>query len=129
MVNGNRVRRMAALEAYEKRHREQLSCTDKWFRGDYIGIRMLKNGCRVTVAYLIGLLFYCAVHFEEVMELLNSMEIQGLAVSILITYGISLVVYLFCTYVVYSVRYYKAEKCRRTYYRLVERLETEYHRE
>lgn len=120
---------MAALAAYEKQHKEELSCSGKWFRGDYIGLRMLKNGCRVTLAYLICLAFYCVIHFEEVMELLNSMEIQGLASSILVTYGISLADYLLATYLVYSVRYYRAEKRRGNYYRLIERLEMEYQRE
>lgn len=129
MINGNRVRIMAALAAYEKQHKKELACSGKWFRGDYIGLRMLKNGCRVTIAYLICLVFYGVIHFEEVMEALNSMEIQGLAVSILVTYGISLAVYLLATYLVYSIRYYQAEKRRGGYYRLVDRLETEYQRE
>lgn len=120
---------MAALAAYEKQHKGELACSGKWFRGDYIGLRMLKNGCRVTLAYLICLAFYCVIHFAEIMDLLNSMEIQGLVISIFVTYGISLAGYLLATYLVYSVRYYRAEKRRSNYYRLIERLETEYQRE
>ena len=45
MARENRIRIMTAIAVYEKRHREELSDTDQWFRGDYIGVRMLKNGC------------------------------------------------------------------------------------
>ena len=74
MVRENRIRIMTAIAAYEKRHREELSGTDQWFRSDYIGVRIL-------------------------------------------------------TYVVWSIRYYQAEKRRRTYGRLIDRLEAEYQRE
>jgi len=129
MMNANRVRIMTAIAAYEDKHKEELSDSGKWFRGDYIGLRMLKNGFRLTVAYLICLAFYCLIHFEEVMNLLNTMQIAGFAISIAVTYGVSLVLYLIATYLVYSVRYYLAEKRRGNYYRLIDRLEMEYQRE
>ena len=34
MVRENRIRIMTAIAAYEKRHREELSGTDQWFRSD-----------------------------------------------------------------------------------------------
>ena len=120
---------MTAIAAYEKRHREELSGTDQWFRSDYIGVRMLKNGCRLTCGYLIGFAFYIVLHFEEMLDRLNSMNVLDLAENALIFYGISLGVYLILTYVVWSIRYYQAEKRRRTYGRLIDRLEAEYQRE
>ena len=129
MVRENRIRIMTAIAAYEKRHREELSGTDQWFRCDYIGVRMLKNGCRLTCGYLIGFAFYIVLHFEEMLDRLNSMHVLDLAENALIFYGISLGVYLILTYVVWSIRYYQAEKRRRTYGRLIDRLEAEYQRE
>ena len=69
MARENRIRIMTAIAVYEKRHREELSDTDQWFRGDYIGVR------------------------------------------------------------IFSIRYYQAEKRRRAYDRLVDRLEAEYQKE
>ena len=111
MARENRIRIMTAIAVYEKRHREELSDTDQWFRGDYIGVRMLKNGCRLTLAFLIGFAFYVVLHFDEML------------------YGISLGSYLLLTYVIFSIRYYQAEKRRRAYDRLVDRLEAEYQKE
>ena len=108
MVRENRIRIMTAIAAYEKRHREELSGTDQWFRSDYIGVRMLKNGCRLTCGYLIGFAFYIVLHFEEMLDRLNSMNVLDLAENALIFYGISLGVYLILTYVVWSIRYYQA---------------------
>ena len=62
---------MTAIAVYEKRHREELSDTDQWFRGDYIGVRMLKNGCRLTLAFLIGFAFYVVLHVLLVQGLCN----------------------------------------------------------
>ena len=129
MVRENRIRIMTAIAAYEKRHREELSDTDQWFRSDYIGVRMLKNGCRLTCGYLIGFAVYIVLQVEEMLDRLNSMNVLDLAENALIFYGISLGVYLILTYVVWSIRYYQAEKRRRTYGRLIDRLEAEYQRE
>lgn len=126
MLDENRIRIMCALEIYRKHHREELENTEKWFRGDYIGTRLLKNGCRLTLAYLLGLCFYSLLHFESIMEKVNAMEVRDLGISILTVYGICLAVYLTVTYLVYSIRYYQAEKRRRTYTRLVEQLEKQY---
>lgn len=120
---------MTAIAAYEKRNREELAATDSWFRGDYIGVRMLKNGCRLTLAFLIGFAFYVVLNFDEMMACLNTMDLMGVAVSALTWYGISLAVYLVLTYVVYTIRYYQAEKRRRTYIKLIGRLEAEYQKE
>lgn len=60
---------------------------------------------------------------------LNSMDVLGLAERVLIAYGISLGSYLLLTYVIFSIRYYQAEKRRRAYDRLVDRLEAEYQKE
>ena len=57
------------------------------------------------------------------------MDVLGLAERVLIAYGISLGSYLLLTYVIFSIRYYQAEKRRRTYDRLVDRLEAEYQKE
>ena len=129
MARENRIRIMTAIAAYEKRHREELSDTDQWFRSDYIGVRMLRNGCRLTLAWLIGFAFYIVLHFEEMLDRLNSMNVLDLAGNALIFYAVSLGVYLLITYVVWSIRYYQAEKRRRTYGRLIDRLEAEYQRE
>ena len=129
MARENRIRIMTAIAAYEKRHKEELSDTDQWFRSDYIGVRMLKNGCRLTLAFLIGFAFYIVLHFDEMLDRLNSMDVLDLAERTLIFYGISLAGYLVATYVIWSIRYYRAEKRRRAYGRLVDRLEAEYQRE
>ncbi len=126
MLDENRIRIMCALEIYKKQHREELESTEKWFRGDYIGTRLLKNGCRMTLAYLAGLCFYLLLHFESVMEKVNAMEVKELGISILSVYAVCLGVYLAVSYLVFSIRYYQAEKRRRSYSRLVEQLEKQY---
>lgn len=119
---------MTAIAAYEKHHREELSATDSWFRGDFIGMRMLKNGCRFTLAFFIGFAFYFVMNLDEMLDLLNSMDVMGVMKSALIWYGAALAVYLVLTYAVYSVLYHQAEKRRRTYIKLIDRLEAEYQR-
>lgn len=128
-MNENRIRIMTALAAYEKHHNKELDSTGSWFRGDYIGVHLLKNGCRFTFAYLIGLSFYVLLYFEKIMDQLNSMDIKGLLTPVLTVYVILLLVYLGFTYLVYAIGYYQAEKKRRTFSRLVDRLELEYKQE
>lgn len=47
-------------------------------------VRMLKNGCRLTCGYLIGFAFYIVLHFEEMLDRLNSMNVLDLAENALI---------------------------------------------
>lgn len=112
MVRENRIRIMTAIAAYENVIEKNFPARIQWFRSDYIGVRMLKNGCRLTCGYLIGFAFYIVLHFEEMLDRLNSMNVLDLAENALIFYGISLGVYLILTYVVWSIRYYQAEKRR-----------------
>ena len=129
MVREQRIRLMAQMAIYEKRHRESIKNARQWFRGDYVGSRMLKNLFLVTLAYLAGFAFYVALTFDQVMQKLGTMDIQGLITGTVVCYVAVAAVYLACTYLVYSFRYYRFEKEMLIYRHMAERLEEEYRSE
>lgn len=66
---------------------------------------------------------------NELMEGLNSMDIQGTLISIIIVYLIFMAIYLTITYFVYNARYTSGRKKVKKYYNSVKKLNRIYERE
>ena len=66
---------------------------------------------------------------DFLMKKLNTMDIRGIGMRILMSYGVILALFLLLTYVICTVRFYRAEKKLQTYRNMLERLIVEYDRE
>ena len=128
-MSEKRIRMMTKLADFEQRNRKLLQNAGEYYRGDFIGIRLLKNLFRITAAYLLGAALWAVYNEEAIMKKLNTMDIQGLAAGLLIAYGIVLILFLTLTYVISAVEHYKAEKKQQTYRNMLERLVLEYDHE
>ena len=53
-MSEKRIRMMTKLADFEQRNRKLLQNAGEYYRGDFIGIRLLKNLFRITAAYLLG---------------------------------------------------------------------------
>jgi hypothetical protein len=125
-MNEKRVILMTKLANYEQKHKRQLQEAGGYYRSDYIGIQLLKNFFRVTVIYLIGLIFWCCYHFEELMEKLNTMDLKGTVRGMLIVYLLLAAAWLLITYIAGTIWFYRGEKIRQTYRNMLGHLLMEY---
>ena len=129
MVNEKRVRLMTKLAEIELRDDAMIEQARSYYRADYVGIHLLKNGLRITVAFLIGLALFGFRNADSLMKRLNTMNIVGIGMQILFVYGVLLVLYLGLSYLVFSIKFYRSNKRFQTYQNILDRLLVEYEKE
>lgn len=128
-MNEKRIRMMTKLADFEQRNQKILGDAENYYRSDYIGIHLLKNLIRITLAYLIGAGLWACCHMDSLMKKLNTMDIRDTGMKLLISYGIIAALFLLLTYMIYTVRFYRSEKKLLTHRNMLERLIMEYDRE
>lgn len=128
-MNEKRIRMMTKLAHFEQKNRNFLRDAENYYRSDYIGIHLLKNLIRITLAYFIGAGLWACYHMDSLLKKLNTMDIRETGMRLVISYGIIAVIFLMLTYVIYAVRFYRMEKKLLSYRNMLERLIMEYDRE
>lgn len=129
MIHEKRVGIMTKLAIYEKHNRTELEQAGSYYRSDFISSYLLKNGLRVTAAFLIGLLGWGCYQFNDIINNLNNIDFMAMGIKILIAYAVILAVYLLITYIVYTLRFYHAGKQQQEYRLMLDKLMREYERE
>ncbi len=129
MMNEKRIRLMTKLADFEQHNGEMLYKAGTYYCSDYVSAQMMKNLFRITAAYLIGLGLWACYRLDWLLERLNTMDILGIGMGILITYGVILAVSLRLKYLIFSVKYFQAESQMQTYRNMLDRLIAEYDNE
>lgn len=129
MQNEKRVYQMTQLALFEKHHREQLDGVSTYFRSDYIGRQMIKNGLRVTLAFLLVLAGWGMYNAQVLIVDITTIDVMALGARILFLYAASMCVFLLLTYVVQTVRYARAKQDLYVYRQMLKELEQQYHLE
>ena len=129
MINEKRIRMMTKLANFEQQNYPLVKDAKTYYRSDYIGVHLLKNLLRISLVYFIGLGLWACYHIDDLMVKINTMDIMGIGRNMLIFYGVVVGVYLIITYIIYSIKFYKAEKKLQTYRNMLDRLVMEYENE
>lgn len=131
MIQEQRIYAMSKLAIFEKNHRDQLNGVRVYFRSDYIGRHMIKNGFRITLAFLLVLAGWGLYHSETLIVDITKIDVQALAARIVFAYATVLSVFLVMTYAIYSVRYERARQDLHQYQEMLKKVsflyETEDH--
>ena len=128
-MNERRIYLMTRLAIFEESHKEQLQGVRSFFRSDYIGRQMIKNGLRVSAAFLCILAGWGMYHAETLMIDITRIDVWGLGKHILFLYAVWLSFFLVLTYSIQSIRYVRALKDLEEYREMLTQLEQEYDRE
>lgn len=128
-MNEKRIYLMTRLAIFEESHKEQLQSVRTFFRSDYIGRHMIKNGLRVTAAFLCILAGWGMYHAETIMLDITKMDIWSIGKHLLFLYAVWLMFFLVLTYSIQSIRYVRALKDLEEYRDMLTKLEQEYDRE
>ncbi len=129
MLDEKRIYLMTQLALFEEHHKDQLDGVSTYFRGDYIGRHMIKNGLRITLAYLLVLAGWGLYHAETLIVDITKIDVMALGARILFFYAVSMCVCLVLTYAIQTVRYSRAERDLYEYRELLEQLEHAYRQE
>lgn len=129
MLNEERIRLMTKMACYEAEEGRKNVAIGNYFRGDYIGLQVIKSIIGATIAYVIIFAMFILYDFENFMANIYKMDLLGFAKSVILYYLIFTAVYALISYGVYTYRYIKARKSLKLYYNNLKKLAYMYDRE
>ena len=115
MINEEKVALMTKLAAYEQGDGKENIPQSKYYREDYVSLKMINTAILVTVAYLMVLAIVVFVNVEKMMTQIANMDFVKLGKTVLIWYVIVFVVYMGIAYIVYSIKFKKVRKSLNEY--------------
>ncbi|MDO4344860.1 MAG: hypothetical protein Q4C50_08675 [Eubacteriales bacterium] len=129
MKNEKRIYLMTQLAVFEEHHKDQLSGARTFFRSDYIGGAMIKNGIRITLAFLLALAGWGVYNAETLIVDITKIDVMALGSRILFLYAAIMCIFLVFTYAIQAVRYSRAMEDLYQYRELLKELELSYQME
>ena len=117
MLNEGKVKHMTKAAAYENGPEKKNIEISDYFRGDYLGLQLVKSGIAYTIAFLIMLVMWAMGRMEELMLMISRPEyFENLIKMLVILYISGLVVYEIAVYVYYSARFRQAKQSVKEYH-------------
>ena len=129
MLNEERIRLMTKMASYEQNEGKKSEAIGSYFRGDYIGLQVIKSIISATLAFLILVASYILYNFEAFMADIYKMDLIQFGKSVIVDYLIFTAVYALISYGVYAYRYAKAKKSLKKYYGHLKKLSYLYEKE
>ena len=129
MVNMRNVRLMTKLAIYEKKEGKEDIKLGKYFRRDYVRLKVLHNIVAVTLGYLLVLAMIVAYRMEYLIKEAVTLDYIGIGKTVLGVYIIIVTVYTMATMVGYGLYYDYSRKKLAKYFRMLRRLRSLYQEE
>ena len=129
MLNEERIKLMTKMAAYEANEGKKNVAIGNYFRGDYIGLQVIKSIISATIAFLIVFGLFIFYDFEVFMSDIYKMDLLGFGKTVVIAYLIFVAVYALISYMIYTYRYTKARKSLKMYYNNLKKLAYLYDKE
>ena len=129
MVNMRKVRLMTKLAIYEKNEGKEDIKLGKYFRRDYVRLKILHNIVAVTIGYLLVLALIIAYQMEYLIREAVNLDYIGMGKTILGGYVIVVTVYAMAAMVGYGLYYDYSRKKLAKYFRMLRLLRSMYQEE
>lgn len=129
MVNMRKVRLMTKLAIYEKKEGKEDIKLGKYFRRDFVRLKILHNIIAVTVGYLLVLAMIIAYQMEYLIREAVNLDYIGIGKTILGVYIIVITIYVMTAMVGYGLYYDYSRKKLAKYFRMLRKLRSMYQEE
>lgn len=129
MLNEERIKLMTKMAAYEVDEGKKNVAIGNYFRGDYIGLQVIKSIISATIAFVIVFGLFVFYDFEVFMSDIYKMDLLGFGRTVITAYLIFVAVYALISYMIYTYRYAKARKSLKMYYNNLKKLAYLYDKE
>ena len=129
MLNEERIKLMTKMAAYEADEGKKNVAIGNYFRGDYIGLQVIKSIISATIAFVIVFGLFVFYDFEVSMSDIYKMDLLGFGRTVITAYLIFVAVYALISYMIYTYRYAKARKSLKMYYNNLKKLAYLYDKE
>ncbi len=129
MLNEERIRLMTKMASYEANEGKKNVSIGSYFRGDYIGLQVIKSVISGTIGFFIIFAVYLGYDLETFMTEIYKMDLFLFGKNVVIAYLLFVGVYAIISYAVYTYRYTKAKKSLKLYYNNLKKLSYLYEKE
>ena len=129
MLNEERVILMTRMAVYENGEGRKNGAIGSYFRGDYIGLQVLKSVISATISFVLVCAVLVLYNFDGIMDSLYGIDLFVAVKKVIIAYGVVVAVYALISYLIYSFMYKKARKKQKAYASSLRRLSEMYQRE
>lgn len=126
MLNKEKIILMTKLASYESHEGKKNGAIESYFRGDYVGIGVLKSVACAIIVFLIGFVLYILYDFEVFMQDIYKMDLFMFAKNVLTFFVVFVAGYALISYMIYSVRYSRAKKAQKNYLNNLKKLASMY---
>ncbi len=129
MINTRKVRLMTKLAIYEKTEGKEDIRLGKYFRRDYVRLKVIHNLIAITVGYVLVLAMMIAYQMEYLIREAVNLDYIGIGKTMLGVYIIIVTVYTMAVMVAYGLYYDYSRKKLAKYFRMLRRLRSMYQEE
>ncbi len=126
MLNENKIRLMTDISMLEKERSRDLTLVHRYFRGDYIGLHLLRSLLGYTFCWCLGMVLVGMCKVEDIISAMSITDLADYLLGYLTWYIGGLAVYLMITFIVYFVRYRRAARSMKLYLGGLKSLERRY---
>ncbi len=105
MLNEERIKLMTKLAIYEQSEGKEDLPLSKYYRTDYLTLKMINSAITMTIGYILVLVAIVVVNAEELLAELVGMDLLALGRKILIYYIILFIANMIATYLIYSYKF------------------------
>lgn len=123
MLDKRKIRLMARMSAYEKRHINQDLKISTYFKKDYASLNTWITLFWITIGYVIVAGLYVLCNIEMILENLNLNKLFLIITVAVGAYLILVIIYCICANSYYKAKHNRAKQRVKRFYRDLARLE------
>lgn len=116
MLNNEKITLMTKLSLYEQKNQKKEIKTSRFFKSDYMLMKMLSSFFYITVAYILALVLWIMYGSEHLVSgLTTTGKFIGIVTVLVLIYIIVTVAYMIFSYAFFSKRFKKIRKNLKEY--------------
>lgn len=116
MLNNEKIILMTKLSLYEQKNQKKEITTGKYFKSDYMLIKMLGSFASVTVGYLLSIVLWFLYSSDRMLaKMTTTGNFIGITVILVIVYVVLCIIYMVFSYAFFSHRFRKIRKNLKEY--------------
>lgn len=129
MVNEERLKHMIKMAAFDEHDGKGCKPMMQYARKDYVSLQLLCSFVTGSIAFALVAGLWVLYSLEELLQQINTMDIPGFIVSVVIRYLIFMAVYLAATYITFNMKYTVGRKKVKGFYNNVKKVNKIFSRE
>lgn len=105
MLNEKKISLMTKMAIYEKEEGRKSFPMSKYYRSDYLSLRLINSVILTTLAYVMVVALAVVVNVEKILEELVTIDLLNIGKHLLISYIVLIVVSMLMTYLIFGHRF------------------------